>query len=167
MTKYCPKCWSEITPAQECYCDACGYFCDQRELLNAPGNGFNLTKEVIILLALFHDTCRSEMLMEQLCEAGVVTEQKLAHVKRLRQGAIHSLIELFVKLKTRPSIPSQVLTKHPHSGMIPWPADWPDRHYNGREPCDMLVGPCSCGAFHREDEQWIQEKLIQHQAVIV
>lgn len=32
-----------------------------------------------------------------------------------------------------------------------WPDDWP-RHYNSNEPCDMLVGPCCCGAWHQEGD---------------
>ena len=38
------------------------------------------------------------------------------------------------------------------SELRPWPEDWP-RHHNGvSEPCDMLVGPCSCGAWHQPGE---------------
>ena len=33
----------------------------------------------------------------------------------------------------------------------PWPEDWPE-YYNGSELCDMLVGPCSCGAGHSPGE---------------
>lgn len=33
-----------------------------------------------------------------------------------------------------------------------YPKDWP-KHFNGSsEPCDMLVGPCSCGAWHQSGE---------------
>lgn len=29
-----------------------------------------------------------------------------------------------------------------------WPADWP-KYYNAcNDPCDMLEGPCACGATH-------------------
>lgn len=33
--------------------------------------------------------------------------------------------------------------------MTPYPEDWP-RYYNGTTstPCDMLEGPCACGATH-------------------
>lgn len=34
---------------------------------------------------------------------------------------------------------------------VPWPEDWPDYH-NGSELCDMLIGPCSCGASHQPGE---------------
>lgn len=26
--------------------------------------------------------------------------------------------------------------------------------FNGNQPCDMLIGPCSCGAWHKADE-WV------------
>jgi len=32
-----------------------------------------------------------------------------------------------------------------------WPENWP-RHFNGGELCDMLIGPCSCGASHERRE---------------
>lgn len=36
------------------------------------------------------------------------------------------------------------------NGMIPMPEDRIGNHYNGgtTEPCDMYIGPCSCGAWH-------------------
>ena len=37
-----------------------------------------------------------------------------------------------------------------------WPNDWPRYKQvcfaNWTDACDMLVGPCSCGAWHREGE---------------
>lgn len=34
------------------------------------------------------------------------------------------------------------------------PAHWP-KHYNGsNEPCDILDGPCACGAWHTRGD-WI------------
>lgn len=32
-----------------------------------------------------------------------------------------------------------------------WPKNYPE-HYNGGQLCDMLIGPCSCGASHQVDE---------------
>jgi hypothetical protein len=29
-----------------------------------------------------------------------------------------------------------------------WPKDWPPRHNASNEACDMLIGPCACGATH-------------------
>ncbi len=54
------------------------------------------------------------------------------------------------------------------NGVVSWPANWTDCHYNGgREPCDTLVGPCSCGAWHTEREDWVQAMLIKHNAEII
>jgi hypothetical protein len=107
------------------------------------------------------------MIVEQMYETGTVTEAERDKIKLLRRSTTHSLIEMFVKLKSRPSIPHEILEKYPN-GFVPWPAAWTDRHYNGcNEPCDLLIGPCRCGAWHSEDETWVQEKLIEHQAVIV
>lgn len=34
---------------------------------------------------------------------------------------------------------------------IPFPGHWPRRYNGSTEPCDMLLGPCSCGGWHRLD----------------
>lgn len=34
--------------------------------------------------------------------------------------------------------------------LVPYPADMP-RRTNGGVECDMLYGPCACGAWHRRD----------------
>lgn len=33
-----------------------------------------------------------------------------------------------------------------------WPEDWPQHHNGINEPCDMVVGFCSCGAAHQRGE---------------
>jgi hypothetical protein len=39
--------------------------------------------------------------------------------------------------------------------MTSWPDNWPT-FYNGiSEPCDMLIGPCVCGASHYEGEFYV------------
>ena len=58
------------------------------------------------------------------------------------------------------------LQKHPRSGMVIWPDNWADRHFNCNEPCDVLVGACSCGAWHCENENWVQAVLAAHNAKI-
>lgn len=41
--------------------------------------------------------------------------------------------------------------------MIEYPENWPP-HYNAcNEPCDMIEGPCCCGAWHDLDEEWIKK----------
>lgn len=32
--------------------------------------------------------------------------------------------------------------------MVPYPSDLPPRYNGSSSPCDMLYGPCSCGATH-------------------
>lgn len=55
----------------------------------------------------------------------------------------------------------------PRSGMLGFPEDWPERRYNAcNEPCDMLVGPCCCGATHRVTEDWVVELLAKKNAAI-
>ncbi len=41
-----------------------------------------------------------------------------------------------------------------------WPDDWPEYYNACNEPCDMLIGPCCCGAWHQPHEfQIIDDKL--------
>lgn len=35
--------------------------------------------------------------------------------------------------------------------LVPWPEDWPV-YRQSSESCDMLVGPCCCGAWHQPGE---------------
>lgn len=40
-----------------------------------------------------------------------------------------------------------------HNGLLGWPQEWTERNYNGcNEPCDMLIGPCACGAWHHAED---------------
>lgn len=34
-----------------------------------------------------------------------------------------------------------------------YPEGWPELHNACNEPCDMLRGPCACGAWHEGDDQ--------------
>lgn len=37
--------------------------------------------------------------------------------------------------------------------LIPWPEGKPERMMPWtNEPCDMLIGPCACGAWHTEED---------------
>jgi hypothetical protein len=53
------------------------------------------------------------------------------------------------------------------NGIVPWPIDWTDWHYNSNEPCDCLIGPCSCGAWHSKEEDWVKAILFKHNAEII
>lgn len=47
----------------------------------------------------------------------------------------------------------RILYLHPASELLSWPSDWEWRYFNGgSDPCDMLVGPCACGAWHHAGE---------------
>ena len=37
------------------------------------------------------------------------------------------------------------------NNFVVWPESWP-KYYNGGQLCDMLVGTCSCGAWHQDGE---------------
>ena len=44
---------------------------------------------------------------------------------------------------------------------LPMPNEWIGQYYNAcTEPCDMLVGPCVCGASHHIDEWLISRKKL-------
>ena len=49
-----------------------------------------------------------------------------------------------------------ILKRRKPSGFVLWPKNWAHRLLSGRAryqtKCDMLVGPCSCGYTHRENE---------------
>lgn len=162
---YCPRCRYPIEVNTECSCDLCGWFGDPREVLSTPGKDFSLTHAVIKTLELYKRACQDELIIEQLYDAGNATESDINRARSFVRGMVHQLVEMFVKLKIRPNIVEEVLKKYPN-GFLPWPEDWTDYHYNSNEPCDMLIGPCACGAWHGESEEWVQQKLVEHKAVI-
>ena len=45
------------------------------------------------------------------------------------------------------------------------PEDWPP-HYNAcTDPCDVIEGPCVCGAWHNLSEPWIQVALSKEEGL--
>lgn len=42
------------------------------------------------------------------------------------------------------------------NGIVEWPKDWPRYKQacfaNWQDACDLLVGPCNCGAWHQVNE---------------
>lgn len=162
---YCPRCQYPIATNTECSCELCGWFGSPKETLSEPGEDFNLTHAVIEILELYKQACRDELIIEQLYDLGEAIEKDINRARSYTRGMIHRLVEMFVKLKTRPNIVEVILKKYP-SGFLPWPEEWTDYHYNSNQPCDMLIGPCRCGSWHQESDQWVQNKLIEHQAII-
>lgn len=42
-----------------------------------------------------------------------------------------------------------------------WPSSWP-LYLNGNDFCDMLIGPCACGAWHIKGEFSMRDgKIVQ------
>jgi len=53
------------------------------------------------------------------------------------------------------------MTKEKENNFLPMPKEWIGQYYNAcNEPCDMLVGPCACGASHHIDEWLISRKKL-------
>ncbi len=168
MAEFCPRCTAPLEAACDSarLCESCGWFGDQTETLAAPppGDVFNPVLAAAQALELFRDACRYELMAERLYDAGDGTEAQLNQVRISRRQTAHALIELFVTLRAGP--PKRQL--HEVHGIVPWPADWTDRHFNANsEPCDMLAGPCACGAWHHQTEPWVQAALVKHNAEII
>jgi len=42
---------------------------------------------------------------------------------------------------------------NPENGLMSMPKEWLGHFWNAcTEPCDMLIGPCACGAWHHLHE---------------
>jgi hypothetical protein len=167
MSEFCPRCTAPLETSRDAdrLCEVCGWWGDQQEALLVPPKSdvFNPVLAAAQTLELYRDVCRHELIAEQVYDAGDGTEAELQRVHLARRHSAHSIIELFVALRSRAA--KQQLRRI--NGVVPWPANWTDRHYNGREPCDLLVGPCSCGAWHQEHEDWVQAMLFKHNAEII
>lgn len=168
MSEFCPRCTAplEITRDPARLCEVCGWFGDQQEVLLTPPRGdvFNPVLAAAQTLELYRDVCRKELIAEQVYDAGSATDADLRRVRIARRHAVHAMIEMFVALRNRAT--KQQLNRM--NGQVLWPKNWTDRHYNAsHEPCDMLVGPCSCGAWHMESEDWVQAMLFKYNAEII
>jgi hypothetical protein len=167
MAEFCPRCTAPLESSRDAdrLCEVCAWWGDQQEVLLVPPQGdvFNPVLAAAQTLELYRDVCRKELLAEQIYDAGNVVEADLQRVHIARRHAAHSIIEMFVSLRNR-AVRHQLRRIN---GAVLWPANWTDRHYNGGQPCDTLIGPCSCGAWHMESEDWIQAMLFKHNAEII
>lgn len=172
-TEFCPRCTWPLEPGPDVdrLCDACGWFGDQSEtLLMPPQNTGNPFLAAVHGLAWFREVCRCEFLAEEYCRHvdPAARPQATAQLNRIRaelRHVGHALIERFRTIWGGATAKQQLRRIN---GVVPWPADWTDRHYNAsREPCDCLVGPCLCGAWHTEDEDWVRAILFKHNAEII
>jgi len=167
-SEFCPRCAAPLETSRDDdrLCEVCGWFGDRQEVLLVPPQTdvLNPVLAAAQTLELYRDICRNELIAEQVYDAGWVTEGDLRKVHIARRHATHSIIQLFVALRDRAT--KQQLKRI--NGNVPWPLNWTDRHYNAsQEPCDMLIGPCSCGAWHQEHEDWVQAMLLKHNAEII
>ena len=169
FAEFCPRCGTPVdTSGDETrLCDACGWFGDHTETARKPPDTgqFSPVLAVVQALTLFRDVCRQELVAEQICAVNSAVEADLRKIKAEARNALHSLVELFTAVNRPHAPPPTVLPQI--NDLVPWPDDWPDRHYNAcNEPCDFLIGPCACGAWHDETENWVRETLQRHNAVI-
>ena len=50
---------------------------------------------------------------------------------------------------------------NPKNGLASMPSEYIGSYYNGcSDPCDMLSGPCACGATHHQEE-WPDDLQMQ------
>ena len=166
---YCPRCTASIdTSEPDCLCETCGWFGDRSETLaDSMPDVFNPARAAATTLELYRDICRKELIAEQLYDAGDATEDDLRKIGVSRKNTIAAMIEMFCKLRARyETCPIETL-KAGTNGLVSWPEEWTRYHHNAcNEPCDMLVGPCACGAWHTADEEWVKDELKLHRAVI-
>ena len=168
LAEFCPKCGAPMDTGGDDsrICAACGWFGWKTETCQMPPDtsDFNPTLSAVQVLALYRNACRMELLAEQLFDAGHGTEADLSRVRLKVRSATHAAIEMFTALRrlpARPIILGYVM------GALPWPPTWEPRRYNANtEPCDVLIGPCACGADHTENEDWVQAVLKAHNCVL-
>lgn len=165
--EFCPQCGGplEVTTDPGRLCEICGWFGDRQETLSTPPcrEDFDAILAVLQSLELFRDVCRKEQLVEVYYDTGRISDHDLRRVRKDAQAARQSLVTMFTALRRR--LPQVLLIEN---GMIPWPKNWADRHFNAsQEPCDMLIGHCSCGACHTEKEGWVQSALQRYGAIII
>jgi hypothetical protein len=164
MNEFCPKCGQPLRPSADParLCDTCGWFGDYSEVLREQPAAAQMAAAVGKALDLFRSVCRQELMAEMLIDKHPESAKDMPKVRLAIAQAKQSLIKLFVGIKK----PLQTILKRVN-GLVSWPAAWIDYHYNAcNEPCDFLVGPCSCGAWHTETEPWVQEALRKHNSTI-
>jgi hypothetical protein len=179
MAEFCPRCTAPLETDGDSsrLCEVCGWFGDSAEALSKPPrpDRINPVLAAAQCLDLYRDVCRKELIAEQIYDAGNATEADIRTVRTARRYATNAIIELFAGLHKlahpqNPPTPQKRRILRSPNGLVPWPDDFApgDRHYNAsNEPCDMLVGPCSCGAWHCEEEPWVQALLVKYNAEIV
>jgi hypothetical protein len=152
MNGYCPKCGQTVN---DLLCETCGWFGD--DVLNEAPVGADIVASIVVILNSYRDICRDEILLEQVGP----DSKELIRARQLVGYCKQEILGMFIG-----TVKPIKQTLQRGSGIVPWPTNWLDYHYNSKDPCDTLIGPCACGAWHQESEDWVQEKLTIHNAVI-
>lgn len=144
-----------IEVEEPCTCQSCGWLGDKTEVLSRAPDGAEQVASFRAILRAYRDICRDELMLEMLGPGSYEVNRS----KQLIAGAEQEIVNLFLKTtelitRTLPRI----------NGWVPWPVNWPPRYNGCNEPCDMLVGPCRCSAWHQEHEA--EELLREHKTEI-
>lgn len=51
--------------------------------------------------------------------------------------------------------------------LVPWPEDWPKYQQSASGFCDMLIGPCICGAWHESGEFQLKDHKLYRLGIAV
>ena len=105
MSEFCPRCTAPLETSRDAdrLCEVCGWWGDQQEALLVPPKSdvFNPVLAAAQTLELYREVCRHELIAEQVYDAGDGTEAELQRVHMARRHAAHSIIEMFVALRSR------------------------------------------------------------------
>lgn len=162
--EFCPKCRTPIDTIDHQdtarLCPGCGWFGDTEETNKVAEATTNMDNNVLQTLALYRNVCRQELLAEAGYNRGLLPLREFLAVKACVDDATQNLMFMYRAMQKPPRVLDCI------NGTLAWPEDWVERHYNCRAPCDVLVGPCVCGACHSEKDKWVQATLRKHHAVI-
>lgn len=170
MAIFCPICTSPIIeifndPDPLRLCNVCGWAGDKEEALKMPPLADQPNPILVVAqqLALYRTACHAEIFLRGAYISGNITLADLQQAELGVQNCAKAIITLVMNL---PLLPKQQLFIT--EGLLAWPEDWKDRHYNAcNDPCDMLSGPCACGAWHSITDEWVQQKLKEHNVEII
>jgi hypothetical protein len=147
----------------------CGWYGDKSETSATRfPDVFNPVKAASTILELYREICRKELILEQMYDAGNATSADLNKVDAERNTTVHSIMEVFCKLRARYETIEIEQLLIQTDGSVEWPDIWSDVVHNVDDGgcCDMLIGQCVCGKTHTGDEQWVKDKIRLHRAIL-
>ena len=165
---YCPKCNAEVgTADEECLCVICGWFGDRSEtMIGHYYDTFNPLRAAAAILETYREICRKELILEQMYDSGDATGEDIRKIELERRGTVHGMMDMFCKLRAKyETVPIEEIAIG-IDGTAEWPDAWSDYVRNGNDggACDTLIGPCICGGTHKEEDQWVIDKMRLHRA---